>query len=304
MKKNASIYVVAGEGCLGKAIVRKLEKKGFHNLLLNRLDLTSQSKVESFFRKEKPEYVFLPSFKTGGIFANSNFPADFIYQNIASDTNLINSAFKYGVKKLLYLGSACSYPKICRQPIKEEYLLTGGIEETNEPYAISKISGIKMCQSYNRQYKTNFIFAIPTNFYGPYDDFGEGGHVIASLIKKFHTAKQERKELVKIWGTGKPKREFLFVDNVADACIFLMEHYEDSELINISGGEEISIKNLAEKLKKIAGFKGKIVYETDKPDGMPRRILDLTKIFALGWRPKISLKEGLKLTYQWYKNNY
>lgn len=319
MQKNSSIYIAAGEGCLGKAIVRKLKEKGFRNLLfepqrrieknkvlrlLNKLDLTSQRKVESFFQKEKPEYVFLPSVKTGGIFANSNFPADFIYQNIASDTNIINSALKYGTKKLLFLGSACSYPKICRQPVKEEYLLQGSLEKTNEPYAIAKIAGIKMCQSYNRQHKANFICAIPTNFYGPEDDFTKGGHVIAGLIRKFHEEKAKKSGTVKIWGTGKPKREFLFVDDIADACIFLMENYDSTELINIAGGQELSIKKLAETLKKISGFKGKIVYETEKPDGMPKRFLDSTNISKLGWRPKISFLEGLKLTYEWYEKNY
>ncbi|MDO8639836.1 MAG: NAD-dependent epimerase/dehydratase family protein, partial [bacterium] len=240
MQKNSKIYIAAGEGCLGRAIVKKLREKGFNNLLfepqrrieknkvlrlLNKLDLTSQNKVESFFQKEKPEYVFLPPAKTGGIFANSSYPADFIYQNLASEINIIHSAFKYGTKKLLFLGSACSYPKICPQPIKEGYLLTGPIEITNEPYAISKISGIELCKSYNKQYKTNFISAIPTNFYGPYDDFDEGGHVVSGLIMKFYAAKEKKNGTVKIWGTGKPKREFLFVDDVAEACIFLMENY-------------------------------------------------------------------------------
>ncbi|MDO8743407.1 MAG: GDP-L-fucose synthase [Candidatus Azambacteria bacterium] len=304
MKKNSKIYIAVHEGCLGRAIVKKLQEKGFSNLLLKKLDLTSQRKVESFFQKEKPEYVFLPAAKTGGIFANSSYPADFIYQNLASEINIIHSAFKYGTKKMLYLGSACSYPKICKQPIKEEYLLQTPLEPTNEPYAIAKIAGIKMCQSYNRQYKINFICAIPTNFYGSEDDFTKGGHVISCLIRKFHEEKAKKSGTVKIWGTGKPKREFLFVDDVAEACIFLMENYDSPELINIAGGYELSIKKLAETLKKISGFQGKIVYETDKPDGMPRRLLDSTNISNLGWRPKTSFLEGLKLTYEWYEKNH
>lgn len=304
MKKKSLIYVAANQEFIGLAIVRKLKEKGYKKLLLKTdLDLTDQRVVERFFKKSKPEYVFLPSFKTGGIFANSTFPADFIYQNIVSQTNIIHSAFKYGVKKLLFFGSACSYPKMCPQPIKENYLLTGLIEPTNEPYAIAKISGIKMCQAYNQQHKTNFISAIPTNTYGLNDNFSEQGHVIAGLIKKFHQAKKKNPKngIVKIWGTGKPKREFLYIDDVAEACIFLMENYDGKDLINIGGGEEVSIKKLARLLKKIVGFKGEIIYETQKPDGMPRRILDSSKIFALGWRPKVPLEQGLELTYQWYK---
>lgn len=299
MEKNSLIYVVCHQGFLSLAIVRKLKEKGYKNLLLKNLDLFSQKAVENFFNKWRPEYLFFPPIKSGGILANRTLPADFIYQNMASQINLIHSAFKYKVKKLLFLGSPCSYPKICAQPIKEEYLLTGAIESTNEFYAVSKISGVKMCQAYNKQYNTNFISVIPTNTYGPNDDFDEGGHVIAGLIKKFH-----REKIVKIWGTGKPKREFLYVDDIADACIFLMNRYNDRGVINIGGGTEVSIKELAELLKKITGFKGKIIYQTEKPDGMPRRLLDSNKIFALGWRPKISLEEGLRLTYEWYQNHY
>lgn len=306
MRKNSSIYIAGREEFMVSAIVRGLKEKGYHNLLLDstqKLDLLNQQAVETFFKKSKPEYVFLPSFKTGGIFANSTFPADFIYQNIVSQTNIIHSAFKYGVKKLLFFGSACSYPKMSLQPIKENYLLTGLIESTNEPYAIAKISGIKMCQAYNQQHKTNFISAIPTNTYGPNDNFSEEGHVIAGLIKKLHQAKKKNPKngIVKIWGTGKPKREFLYIDDAAEASIFLMENYDGKDFINIGGGEEVSIKKLARLLKKIVGFKGKIIYETQKPDGMPRRILDSSKIFALGWRPKVPLEQGLELTYQWYK---
>lgn len=307
MKKNSLIYVVKHEGFLGSAIVRKLKEKGYKNLLLKtdkELDLTEQKTVERFFKKSKPEYVFLSSIKEGGILANTTYPADFIYQNIMAQINIINSAFKYGVKKLLFLGSACAYPKICPQPIEESYLLTGLIEPTNEPYAIAKISGIKMCQAYNKQYKTNFICAIPTNTYGPNDNFDEEGHVIAGLIKKFCQAKIKSKKnrVVKIWGTGKPRREFLYIDDIADACIFLMSNYNSNEIINISGGEEVSIRQLVNILKKITGFKGKIIYETEKPDGIPRRLLASNKIFKIGWYPKIDFKKGLKLTYDWYNN--
>jgi len=306
MKKNSLIYTACCDGLIGSAIVRKLKEEGYKNLLWkpNReLDLTNQRAVDFFFKKFKPEYVFLPSIKEGGILANAIYPADFIYQNIMVQSNVINSAYKHNIKKLLFLGSACSYPKFCPQPIKENYLLTGSIESTSEPYAIAKISGIEMCQSYNKQYKTNFISAIPTNAYGPYDNFEGEGHVIAGLIKKFHQAKIKN-GIVKIWGTGKPKREFLYIDDVADACIFLMNKYNKNQIINIAGGKEISIRQLADLLKKITGFKGKIVYETDKPDGMPRRLIDSAKIAKLGWRPKINLKKGLELTYQWYQKKY
>lgn len=308
MKKNSLIYVASHQDFIGSALVNKLREKGYQNLLLRtnrKLDLLNQRAVERFFQQSKPEYVFLPPIKSGGILANTNFPGDFIYQNLSSQINIINSAFKSGVKKLLYLGSACSYPKISPQPIKENYLLTGSIESTNEPYAIAKISGIKMCQAYNQQYKTNFVSAIPTNVYGPNDDFSKDGHVIASLIKKFYQAKMKNPQggVVKIWGTGKPKREFLYIDDLVEACIFLMENYDEKELINIGGGTEVSIKELANLLKKITGFQGKIIYQTEKPDGIPRRLLDKTKIFKLGWAPKIDLKQGLKLTYNWYQNN-
>jgi len=303
MKKNSLIYVACHRGFIGSAIVRKLKEKGYKKFLLKTdLDLTNQAAVEKFFKNSKPEYVFLPSIKEGGILANTVYPADFIYQNIMAQSNVINSAYKYGIKKLLFLGSACSYPKFCPQPIKEKYLLTGSIESTNEPYAIAKISGIKMCQSYNKQYKTNFISAIPTNTYGPYDNFRKEGHVIAGLIKKFYQAKIEN-GTVKIWGTGKPKREFFYIDDVADACIFLMNKYNKNEIINIAGGKEVSIMQLVNLLKNITGFKGKIIYDTKKPDGIPRRVLNSVKISKLGWQSKIDLKSGLELTYKWYQRN-
>ncbi len=308
MKKDSLIYIAVHEGFLGSAIVKNLKESGHKNLILKtgkQLDLFSQKAVELFFKNKKPEYVFLPPIKTGGILANTTYPADFIYQNMVSQINIIQVAFKYRVKKLLFLGSACSYPKRCPQPIKEECLLTGPIESTNEQYAIAKISGIKMCQAYNKQYGTKFISAIPTNIYGPKDDFDEGGHVVAGLIKKFHKAlgKNSKKSEVRIWGTGKPKREFIYSDDFAEACVFLMNNYDSSELINISGGKEISIKNLAKTIKKITGFRGKIVYETEKPDGIPCRLLNSDKISVLGWRPKISLENGLGLTYKWYVEN-
>jgi GDP-L-fucose synthase len=309
MKKNSLIYVAAHEELLGFSIAEKLKEKGYKNVILKtakELDLTDQGEVGSFFRKNKPEYVFLPSVKSGGISANSAYPADFIYQNIACQTNVIDSSFRYGVKKLLFLGSACSYPKICLQPIKEEYLLTGTIEPTNESYAIAKIAGIKMCQAYSKQHKKNFIAAIPTNVYGPGDDFGPGGHVVAGLIKRFDEALKNNNEdsEIKIWGTGKPKREFIYSEDFAEACLFLMNNYDAPELINIAGGKEVSIKILAELVKKITGFKGKIIYENEKPDGIPRRLLDSKKISGLGWRPKIKMEKGLKLTHKWYKIFY
>lgn len=305
MRKDSLIYIACHEEIICSAIVRKLKEKGYKNLLCKsqkELDLINQRSTETFFKKFKPEYVFLPSIKEGGILANATYSADFIYQNIMVQSNIINSAYKYGTKKLLFLGSACSYPRICPQPIKEKYLLTGTLESTNEPYAIAKISGIKMCQAYNRQYGTNFICTIPTNTYGPNDNFEDGGHVIAGLIKKFHQAKMKN-GVVKIWGTGRPRREFLYVNDVADACIFLMNKYNKNEVINIAGGKEVSIRQLADLLKKITSFKGEIIYDTKKPDGISRRLLSSAKIFKLGWRPKIDFKKGLELTYQWYQRN-
>lgn len=301
--KRSKIYVAGPDSFMGRALAKKLKEKGYGNLLLEKVDLLRQKTVERFFAKEKPEYVFLPHLKQGGISANIKYPADFIYQNTLIQANIINSAFNHRVKKLLFLASACSYPKFCSQPIKEEYLMLGPLEETNEAYAVAKINGIKMCQAYNRQYKTNFISAIPTNTFGPGDDFSENGHVIAGLIRKFHAAKVKNEKEVKIWGTDKPKREFLYIDDIVSACLFLMKNYNDSELINIAGGEELSIGELANLIKKIVGFQRKIVYETEKPDGMPRRVLDKSKISKLGWRPKTKFKTGLELTYQWYKEN-
>jgi len=303
MKKNSLIYVAGHTGLVGSAIVRRLLKLGYKNLLFKthrELDLTDKKKTEVFFKKGLPEYVFLAAAKVGGIFANNRYPADFIYQNIMIQTNVIELAYRYRVKKLLFFGSSCIYPKICPQPIKEEYLLSGHIEPTNEPYAIAKIAGIKLCQSYNRQYGTNFISVIPANIYGPGDHFNDEGHVIPNLIKKFHEAKKRKEKGVAIWGTGKPRRDFLYGDDLAEACILLMNRYRGSEIINIGSENGISILKLATLIKEIVGFKGRIVYDRMKPDGMPRRLLDISKITALGWRPKAELRRGLRLTYEWW----
>lgn len=305
MRKGSLIYVAGHTGLVGSVIVRRLLESGYKNLLLKshkELDLTDKKKAEVFFKKELPEYVFLAAAKVGGIFANSKYPADFIYQNIMIQTNVIDLAYRYRVKKLLFFGSSCIYPKICPQPIKEEYLLTGHIESTNEPYAIAKITGIKICQSYNKQYKTNFISVIPANIYGPGDYFNKEGHVIANLIKKFYKAKKRKDSSVAVWGTGKPRRDFLYVDDLADACIFLMNRYNNSEIINVGSGNDVSIRKLASLIKKIVGFKGEIIYDETKPDGIPKRLLDIHKMTALEWHPKMGLERGLRLTYEWYRS--
>jgi len=298
MQRKSRIYVAGHTGFVGRALTDKLKNSGFNNLILmtrNQLDLTDQNKVDKLFRDYRPEYVFLLAAKIGGIYANSVYPADFIYQNIAIQSNVIHAAYKYKVKKLLFPGSACMYPKYCPQPMKEEHLLTGLIEPTSEPFAVAKIAGIKMCQSYNRQYKTNFISVVPATIYGPGDHFDINGHVMAGLIEKFCTRE------VRIWGTGKPKREFIFIDDLAGALIFLMKKYNGSGLINIGTGFEISIKNLSKKIKDIVLFKGKITFDTNKPDGMPRRLLDSTKLLSMDWKPKVDLGIGIELTYEWYK---
>lgn len=300
MKKNSSIYIAGHSGFVGSALTRKLKELGFKNLILrthNELDLANQDRVNKFFKETLPEYVFLLAAKVGGIYANNNYPAEFIYQNTAIQTNVIHAAYKHGVKKMLFPGSACMYPKYCRQPMKEEYLLTGLIEPTNEPFAMAKLAGVKMCQSYNRQYKTNFISVIPATIYGPGDHFDANGHVVGALIKKF-CGKE-----AKIWGSGKAKREFIFIDDVVSAFIFLMQNYKGSEIINIGTGMEASVKNLAQRIKDIVSFRGKITFETDMPDGSSRRLLDSTKLLSMGWRPKIDLEKGVNLTCQWYKTN-
>ncbi|QNU23484.1 GDP-L-fucose synthase [Geobacillus zalihae] len=307
MRKDAKIYVAGHRGLVGSAILRKLQADGYINLVYRtsqELDLRDRNQVDRFFEEEKPEYVFLAAAKVGGIVANNEYPADFIRDNLMIQTNVIDAAYRNGVKKLLFLGSTCIYPKFAPQPLKEEYLLTGELEPTNEPYAIAKIAGIKMCQSYNRQYGTKYISVMPTNLYGPNDNFDlHTSHVLPALIRKFHEAKETNAPYVEVWGTGTPRREFLYSDDLADACVFLMNNYEDNEIINVGVGEDISIKELAEKIKNIVGYQGEIKFDTTKPDGTPRKLVDVSKINALGWKASISLDEGLQKAYQWFLEN-
>lgn len=307
MNKDAKIYVAGHRGLVGSAILRKLQADGYTNLVYRtsqELDLRDRNQVDKFFEEEKPEYVFLAAAKVGGIVANNEYPADFIRDNLMIQTNVIDAAYRNGVKKLLFLGSTCIYPKFAPQPLKEEYLLTGELEPTNEPYAIAKIAGIKMCQSYNRQYGTKYISVMPTNLYGPNDNFDlHTSHVLPALIRKFHEAKVNNAPYVEVWGTGTPRREFLHSDDLADACVFLMKNYEDNEIINIGVGEDISIKELAEKIKEVVGYQGEIKFDTTKPDGTPRKLVDVSKINALGWKASISLDEGLQKVYQWFLEN-
>jgi len=304
MKKDSRIYVAGHRGLVGSAIVRGLKTSGYKNLLLKirkELDLVRQGDVEEFFDKERPEYVFLAAAKVGGIGANSTFPAEFIYSNLAIQTNIIHSSHLFGVKKLLFLGSSCIYPKHCPQPMKEEYLLSGPLEPTNEPYAIAKIAGIKMCQSYNRQYGTNYICVMPTNLYGPNDNFDlETSHVLPALIRKFHEAKLRDDQEVEVWGTGEPTRELLHVDDLSDACLFLMNHYDGSDIINIGVGKDLSIRELAEMVQKTVRFEGNMRFDPTKPDGTPVKCLDVSNLNGLGWRSKIPLEEGIRKTYEWY----
>ncbi len=289
---------------VGSAITRKLKAEGHTHLILkelDELDLLNQKATLNFFEKEKPEYVFLAAAKVGGILANNTFRAQFIFENIQIQNNVIHSAYLTGVRKLLFLGSSCIYPKLAPQPIKEEYLLTGLLEPTNEPYAIAKIAGIKMCQAYNDQYGTNFISVMPTNLYGPNDNFDlKTSHVLPALIRKFHEAKIEDKPSVEIWGTGSPLREFLHVDDLADACYFLMQTYSGNDFLNIGTGKDITIKDLALLIKDIVAYKGELTFDTSKPDGTPRKLLDVSRLRATGWKEKYSLEEGLKMTYKWY----
>jgi GDP-L-fucose synthase len=307
MKKQDKIYVAGHRGLVGSAITRKLTEQGYTNLLLKtrqELNLLDAQAVADFFRKEKPDFVFLAAAKVGGIMANKTYPADFIYENLTIQTNIIQNAFLNKTKKILFLGSSCVYPKMAPQPIKEEYLLTSALESSNKAYAIAKIAGIITCQSYNQQHGTNFISVMPTNLYGPNDNFDlETSHALPAMIRKFHDAKIGKEKEVMLWGTGTPKREFLHVDDLADACIFLMNNYDQSELINIGTGKDTSIKELAELIKNVVGFKGKINWDDTKPDGTPRKLLDVSKLHQLGWQHKIELKQGIKDTYEWYKNN-
>lgn len=304
MEKKSKIYLAGHKGLVGSAIQRELEKQGYSNLITythNELDLENYEKVSTFFQKEKPEIVILAAAKAGGILANNNYPAEFIYKNLQIQTNIIHNSFLSKVNKLLFLGSSCIYPRNCNQPIKEEYLLTSGLEPTNEPYAIAKIAGIKMCQSYNKQYRTNFISVMPTNVYGINDNFHpENSHVIPGLIYKIHTAKINNAKEVILWGTGKPMREFIYSDDLANACIFLINNYTSNEIINIGSGKDLSIKELAEIICSVVDFKGKIIFDSSKPDGTPRKLLDITKLINLGWKPKIDLLTGIKTTYEWY----
>jgi GDP-L-fucose synthase len=307
MKKDAAIYVAGHKGLVGSAILRKLKSEGYSNLItrsFQELDLRDRTAVDEFFKKEQPEFIFLAAAKVGGILANNTYPVDFLRDNLRIQTNIIESAYKYGVKKLLFLGSSCIYPKLAPQPIKEEYLLTGELEPTNEPYAIAKIAGIKLCQAYNRQYQANFISVMPTNLYGPGDNFDlETSHVMPALIRKFHEAKINSADQVVVWGSGKPFREFLHVDDLADACLFLMNNYNSSEIINIGTGKDLSIAELAYLIKDTVGYHGDIVFDTSKPDGTPRKLLDVSKLFDMGWKPRITLEEGIRTAYNWYQEH-
>ena len=304
MKEDSKIYVAGHRGLVGSAIVRRLKTSGYKNLLLKtrkELDLVRQGDVEGFFDKERPEYVFLAAAKVGGIGANSTFPAEFIYSNLAIQTNIIHSSYLYGAKKLLFLGSSCIYPKHAPQPMKEEYLLSGYLEPTNEPYAVAKIAGIKMCQSYNRQYGTRYISVMPTNLFGPGDNFDlKTSHVLPALIRKLHEAKMRGDKSVEVWGTGTPRREFLYVDDLADACLYLMNSYDGDDIVNVGVGQDLSIRELAEMVGEIVGFKGDFRFDHTKPDGTPLKLLDVSKLTGLGWQAQTPLEEGLKKTYQWY----
>ncbi|NBC69901.1 GDP-L-fucose synthase family protein [Paenibacillus sacheonensis] len=307
MHSNSSIYVAGHRGLVGSAIVRALESKGYTNLLLrtsSELDLRNQEAVNDFFKNHAIEYVFLAAAKVGGIVANNNYPAEYIRDNLLIQTNIIDAAYRTGVEKLLFLGSTCIYPKFAPQPLKEEYLLTGSLEPTNEPYAIAKIAGINMCQSYNRQYNTKYISVMPTNLYGPNDNYDlTTSHVLPALIRKFHEAKKNGQPVVEVWGTGQPRREFLHADDLADACLYLMLNYEGSEIVNIGVGDDIPISELAELIKTIVGFEGDIVYNTSVPDGTPRKLVDVTKINGLGWKARIALEDGLRSVYGMFLEN-
>jgi len=301
MEKNSKIYVAGHRGMVGSAIVRRLEKEGFNNIIVrtsSELDLRNQQAVNDFFAKEKPAYVFLAAARVGGILANNTYRAEFLYDNLLIESNIIHASYLNKAEKLLFLGSSCIYPKLAPQPLKEEYLLTGLLESTNEPYAIAKIAGIKLCEAYRDQYGCNFISAMPTNLYGPGDNYDlKGSHVIPAMIRKFHEAKEKNEAFTEIWGSGSPLREFMYADDVADACVFLMRNYNDKLFINIGTGEEITIKDLALLIKEVVGFGGEIKFDKTKPDGTPRKLMDNSRINNMGWKHKVSLKEGLKKTY-------
>jgi GDP-L-fucose synthase len=301
MEKQSKIYIAGHRGMVGSAILRKLQKENYSNFILassSELDLRNQQAVKDFFEKEEPDYVFLAAAKVGGIQANNTYRAEFLYDNLMIQNNVIHQAYKYGVKKLLFLGSSCIYPKLAPQPLKEEYLLTGLLEPTNEPYAIAKIAGIKMCDAYRAQYGCNFISAMPTNLYGANDNYDlKNSHVLPALLRKFHEAKQKGDKEVIVWGTGTPRREFLHVDDLADACYFLMQNYNEEGLVNIGVGKDISIKELAEMINEIVGYNGTLVFDTSKPDGTPRKLMDVSKLTNLGWAAEIPLKKGIERVY-------
>jgi GDP-L-fucose synthase len=305
MEKNAKIYVAGHRGMVGSAIIRKLKEEGFENIIFrtsSELDLRNQQAVSDFFQKEKPDYVFLAAAKVGGILANNTYRAEFLYDNLMIQSNIIDSAHKAGVTKLMFLGSSCIYPKLAPQPLKEEYLLTGELEPTNEPYAIAKIAGIKMCDAYRAQYGSNFISVMPTNLYGPNDNYDlEKSHVLPALIRKFHEAKKNKVPHVMMWGTGTPKREFLHVDDLAAACFYLMQTYNEPGLVNIGTGEDIAIKDLALTIKNIVGYEGEIKHDLDKPDGTPRKLMNVDKLSNAGWTASISLNEGIEMVYDGLK---
>ena len=305
LEKGAKIYVAGHRGLVGSAMVRELEKQGYTNLIMRTheaLDLENQQAVAAFFAEEKPEYVILSAAKVGGIGANSTKPAEFIYQNLMIETNIIHQAYVHGVKKLLFLGSSCIYPRMAEQPIKEESLLTGALEPTNEAYALAKIAGIKMCESYNKQYGTKYISVMPTNLYGINDNFDlDSSHVLPALLRKFHEAKLNNEPMVTVWGSGSPIREFLYVDDLANACVFLMNNYDGDKIVNIGTGIGITIKELAELVKKVIGYEGAVFFDTSKPEGTPIKINDVSFLSQLGWQAKVDLKRGLNLTYEWYK---
>jgi GDP-L-fucose synthase len=307
MEKSSKIFVAGHRGMVGSAIVRKLQAEGYTNLVLrtsSELDLRNQRQVENFFTSEKPEYVFLAAAKVGGIMANNTYRADFLYENLMIESNVIHQSYVHKVNKLLFLGSSCIYPKLAPQPLKEEYLLSGSLEETNEPYAIAKIAGIKLCESYRRQYGCDFISAMPTNLYGPNDNYDlKNSHVIPGLIRKFHEAKVGQQTTVEVWGSGKPLREFMHVDDLADACLFLMNHYHEEEFVNIGTGEELSIGDLAQLVRKVVDVKVEITYDTSKPDGTPRKLMDSSKIKAMGWCEKMPLEQGLQQVYDLMANS-
>lgn len=306
MEKAAKIYVAGHRGMVGSAIVRKLEKEGYQNIITRtskELDLRDQAQVDAFLSEEKPDYVFVAAAKVGGIVANNTYRADFLYENLQIQNNLIHGAYKIGVKKLQFLGSSCIYPKMAPQPLKEEYLLTGVLEPTNEPYAIAKIAGIKMCEAYRAQYGCDFISVMPTNLYGPNDNYDlQNSHVLPAMIRKFHEAKLAGNADVELWGTGSPMREFLHADDLAEACVYLMENYSEPELVNIGTGVDVTIKELAETIQKEVGHTGKINWNTDKPDGTPRKLMDVSKLNGLGWKHSIDLADGIKMVYEDFKN--